>query len=141
MKRLMFLVIVAAFVVLALPGCTGKSKSITSQDLMHHNFVLMELDGKPYKGEKEINISFNEGMRVSGAICNQFMGTAELAENKLVVKQMASTKMLCFEELNQMETDISFMLINGADINYDGQILILEGDGHKAVYKLRDYVN
>ena len=125
---------------LSLGACVGKA--VDSADLLHHNFVLAEVNGQPFSGEKKPNIQFNEGMRVSGAICNNYTGQGELAGGKLYVRQLASTKMLCFEQgLNELEFAFGNMLMNGAEISYRGNTLTLSGEGRVLKFELRDYVN
>ena len=113
------------------------------KDLLHHNYVLQSLDGKDFVSEfKTPNLSFNEGFRVSGQVCNSFFGQAELADGVLWVENMASTMMLCPDpKLNELEGLFGQMLRAGARVELDGDKLILRQGGHELVYKLRDYVN
>lgn len=116
---------------------------ITESSLLHHNFRLESVNGKPYNlQEPAPTIAFNEGMLVSGQICNRFNGQGKLAQGMLTVVNMASTRKLCYEpELNQYETMISQMLMSGVALDYDGQTLVMRQGGNELVYRLRDYVN
>lgn len=139
MKYTSFLIAASMLCLTILPGCS--SPSVTPEMLVHHNFTLVSVDDKPYQGANVPNIAFNEGMRVSGAICNQFMGQGELQNDVLTVKQLASTKKLCFEdELNNYENLISALLMDGARVEFQNKLLILSNEEHKVVYKLRDWM-
>jgi len=124
--------------------CTAitQKNQIVSQDmLLHHNFTLQSVDGIPFKNERIIpNLAFNEGMHISGSMCNRFMGKGTL-ENNILKAQMASTMMMCVEEeLNQYEHLLYKMFIEGIELEYSGDILTLKQGGHVFVYKLRDFV-
>ena len=132
-----------------LSGCTGHGGSmsgnktaVTQQDLQHHNYTLVTINGKEYTGERVPSIEFNEGFRASGSMCNGYTGKAELTDNVLTIKQMASTKMLCVDPvLNQLEADFSTMMMEGANISLQNNMLTLSRDDLSLVFKLRDYVN
>lgn len=139
MKYSTFLLATALFCMLPLSACS--SPSVTPEMLVHHNFTLVSVDNKAYQGQTVPNIAFNEGMRVSGAICNQFMGQGELKNDVLTVKQMASTRKMCFEsELNDYEALITSLLSDGAKVEFKDKLLILKNDEHEVVYKLRDWM-
>ena len=116
-------------------GCTAKNTepqaaAVTKQDLVHKKFVLAAVDGKPFVTKvRAPTLDFNEGLRVSGAVCNRFNGQAELEDGVLTVKHMASTRMFCPEqELNTLESDFSLMLMHGASIFLAGNTLTLRSD-------------
>lgn len=148
MKRLILVFSFLCLTVLPLAACgdQGKTQSeaktaVTATDLLHHNFELATVDGETYVAgvEPVPYIAFNEGMNVSGAMCNQFTGQGELTEGTLVVKQMASTKKLCVNDnLNKLETDFSMMLMNGSAIALEGDKLTLSKDDRKLEFILKD---
>lgn len=136
-----FLLLAAILTITA--ACTASGVNMTEKDLLHHRFVLQSVDDKAYALKAPApTLSFNEGMRVSGVICNNFMGQGTLDGKRLTVPQMASTRKLCLDpELNSYEQLIGKMLMNGVDMEYDGQIMTLRQGGHTLVYKLSDLVN
>lgn len=157
MKHTFFLYIVAVLFVIGLAGCGDgtdkasassgdtaeeKAPSIGQADLLHHRFVLKSVDGVDYSGKERVpDLAFNEGFRISGGICNRFMGQASLDGNLLFAKNMASTKMMCVDQdLNALEGFFPLMLEKGAAIRLEGKTLTLSGDGHVLVYELRDWV-
>lgn len=145
------LLVFTALCLLAMPlsGCSGKpcaparQAGLTKQMLLHHNFVLTSINGRVFTGTERIPyIEFTEGFRASGRMCNQFTGQADLAGNTLSVKQMASTRMMCPDaELNQFENDFSQMLMEGAKITLDDNMLTLTGNGHVMIFRLQDYIS
>lgn len=145
MKRAMaFLTALCMAALLA--ACGAKSSApyqtggVSKQDLLHHTFVLASINGRPFMEKERLpTLEFNEGFRVSGAICNRFTGQAELENGMLTVKQMASTRMLCVDqELNRLESDFSTMLMNGAAVTLAGKTLTLRRDGYALEFTLRD---
>lgn len=119
------------------PGDADIEKS-----LLHHRFVLESVNSKPYSlQEPAPTISFDEGMRVSGIMCNNFTGQGKIEKGTLTVSQMASTRKLCFDELNQYETMIGNMLMNGSALEYDGQKLTLRQGENTLIYKTSDLIN
>ena len=137
--------ILTAFGVLALlslAACqSDDSKPLEAKDLLHHNFVLVSIDDKPFSGDKAPSIEFNENFHVSGAICNRYVGKGELQNNTLTVPNMASTKMICNNELDDLEGSMSKMLVNGAKVTLQGNILTLEDSEQKLTFHLKDAVN
>ena len=110
--------------------------------LLHHNFILTEVNGTAFIGEKIPNIQFGEGLKVSGSVCNNYIGQGELIGDKLFVRELASTKMLCpDQDLNELEFAFGNMLMAGATISYNWNTLTLVGDGYRLKFKLQDLVD
>ena len=127
--------------IVLLSGCLG-SKPVGQNDLLYHNFTLAEVNGKPFSGEKIPNIQFNEGFQISGAVCNAYTGQAEMTGGILSAPQLASTKMLCFDqELNELEFAFGNMMMAGARLKLENGLLTLEGEGVRLKFKSADYVN
>ncbi|MDL2267305.1 META domain-containing protein [Desulfovibrio sp. OttesenSCG-928-G15] len=105
--------------------------------LLGGHFVLQSVDGDAFPGgPRQPEIRFDENLRVSGRVCNQFTGAGELEGDTLFVKQMASTKMLCIEpHLNKLEHAFSTTLSGkGMKVALDGPTLTLQGEGLTVVY-------
>lgn len=120
----------------------GEGCAIAQQDLLHHRFVLVSCDGKDFSAKERVpSIEFNEGLHVSGAVCNRFTGQGRLADNMLVVEQLASTKMFCVDpDLNELEQLLMRMLSGGAELCFNGRNLVIRQGGHEFLYKLGDWV-
>ena len=127
--------------IVLLSGCLS-SKPVGQNDLLYHNFTLAEVNGKPFSGEKIPNIQFNEGFRISGSVCNAYTGQAEMTGDTLSAPQLASTKMLCFDqELNELEFAFGNMMMAGARLKLENGFLTLEGEGVRLKFKSAEYVN
>lgn len=148
MKRTTIFLAALCMTAMLLAACGAKNSvpdqtsGVSKQDLLHHAFVLASINGKPFvKKERLPSLEFNEGFRVSGAMCNRFTGQAELENGMLTVKQIASTSMLCEDqELNRLEYDFSTMLMSGAAVTLAGKTLTLRRDGYVLEFILRDLV-
>lgn len=126
-------------------ACSGKDDSktkteITTADLAGHNFVLSAVDGKAFVGEAPLpHIAFDEDMKMSGAVCNRFIGQGELSGNILRVDPMGSTRMLCpGADLDKLEQTFSALLTQGATATLDGDKLVLAGEQHSLEFKRAD---
>ena len=119
----------------------GEDYAISRQNLLHHRFVLVSSDGKNFSAKERVpSIEFNEGLHVSGAVCNRFAGQGRLVGNVLFVEQLASTKMFCMDpDLNELEDLLVRMLSAGAELRLDGQSLVVRQGGHELLYKLSDW--
>ena len=137
--------IALALAVVALAGCAtpGHKAKITAQQLVHHRYVLTQVDGAPLDATTRMpDISFGEDLHVAGSMCNRFMGQGELHGDVLKVKGMASTRMLCAEpHLNELDTLIGQMLGSGAQVTQTQKKLELKTSQHTLTYKLADLVN
>lgn len=155
MKYTLCLCISALLFTIGISGCTDDTKSqsqaavnepaaaaVTQQDLLHRRFVLKSANGKDYSQKNRVpDLSFNEGMRISGGICNHFVGQAALDQNTLTAPNMASTKMLCADqELNELESAFAEMLRAGAAVVLNDEGLILRGDKLEMVFTRADWV-
>jgi len=129
-------------VALAVGVAMAGDSAITQQDLLHHRFVLVSVDGKEFSAQGQVpSIEFNEGLRISGFVCNRFRGQGHLAGSVLTVDQLASTKMLCTDPaLNELETLFTRMLSEGVKLRLDGQRLVVRQGGRELVYKLSDWI-
>lgn len=125
--RKLFLAVCAFFMVW---GCSGMIKTVTAEDLAPNRYVLQRVNGEPFAGqERTPEISFDETLRVSGQVCNRFMGQGILKGGVLTVPEMASTMMLCDDpELNEMEREFLEMLRQGARLRLDGNNLSFRND-------------
>ena len=135
-------VLAAAAEPAAAPARERAGGTVSAQDLLHRRFIIVSVDGKPFPDvENRPDIEFTEGFGVAGQACNRFRGQGELKDGRLFAKQMAMTRMFCFqEELNQLENTLSAMLEAGADIALAGNLLTLRHGGHELIYELQDWV-
>lgn len=150
MKKIIPLAIISAL----LAGCgmnqsgnhtindVKNGSNVTESDLLHHNFVLVSVDGKQPTKTPGPNIEFGEKMHISGAMCNRFMGQGELKEGVLTAKGLASTRMLCSDEqLNQWDSLIGDVLHSGVKVTLNQGQLTMSNNAHTLVYQLKDWVN
>ncbi|MBS7817375.1 META domain-containing protein [Wohlfahrtiimonas chitiniclastica] len=146
MKKLLL----SAAVLLLTAGCSHTmtdhdGKIATAQDLEHHNYVLVAIDGKAYKtaaNEMAPNIEFGEKMHLSGAMCNNFFGQGAIKEGVLTAKGMGMTRKFCADAtLNQLDQTIGQLLEKGATatLHNDGQRLVLSEGKTQLTFELKDH--
>lgn len=146
-------IILAAIAALTLSACSMSEPSpsdkqaaaITAQDLQHHRYELVSVDGEAVNSAQprpRPSIEFGEKMHVSGGMCNRFMGQGELQNSVLTVKQLASTMMLCNDkQLDSWDRLIGEVLANGAKVSLQNNQLTLTQGKHQLVYQTKELVN
>ncbi len=149
MKKLLL----SSMALVVLAACSSASSPMTQlvtkipqvQEIEHHNYELVSINGKEYKAEKGGNIpsiAFSENMQITGTMCNNFFGKGSISKRGVITaKGMGMTRMLCEDAtLNNLDGDISDLLTNGAEITIseDGQYLKLMNPTTSLEFKLSD---
>lgn len=145
MKKTLFLLAAATLI----SGCVYNSKVFTGSDqLQHHRFVLESVNGQPVKGNgTPLELSFGEKqllnkIYLSGTMCNDFSGTATLANGELTAPDLAMTRKLCSDaSLNELDRTLTTMLRQGAQIDLTESQLTLATADQTLSYKLADLVH
>lgn len=119
-------------------------KEITAQDLQHHNWQLVQIDGKNIAAEERQapRLEIGENLTANGnAGCNNFFGQAELKDNQLRIEKMGMTMKMCMEDQMKIEKVMSETLSDWSDITLTKEGLVLKNADHELTFELRDWVN
>ncbi|EGQ7875698.1 META domain-containing protein [Vibrio parahaemolyticus] len=120
-------------------------KEITAQDLQHHNWELVQVDGKNIvldENQKSARLEIGENLTANGnAGCNNFFGQAELKNNQLRIEKMGMTMKMCMEDQMKIENAMTQTLSNWSDITLTKDGLVLKNADHELTFTLRDWVN
>ncbi|HGZ7310858.1 TPA: META domain-containing protein [Vibrio parahaemolyticus] len=120
-------------------------KEITAQDLQHHNWELVQVDGKNIvldENQKAAHLEIGENLTANGnAGCNNFFGQAELKNNQLRIEKMGMTMKMCMEDQMKIENAMTQTLSNWSDITLTKDGLVLKNADHELTFTLRDWVN
>ena len=119
-------------------------KEITAQDLQHHNWQLVQIDGKNIAAEERQapRLEIGENLTANGnAGCNNFFGQAELKNNQLRIEKMGMTMKMCMENQMKIEKVMSETLSDWSDITLTNEGLVLKNADHELTFELRDWVN
>ncbi|ELB2248023.1 META domain-containing protein [Vibrio parahaemolyticus] len=120
-------------------------KEITTQDLQHHNWELVQVDGKNIvldENQKAARLEIGENLTANGnAGCNNFFGQAELKNNQLRIEKMGMTMKMCMEDQMKIENAMTQTLSNWSDITLTKDGLVLKNADHELTFTLRDWVN
>ncbi|HCE3510223.1 TPA: META domain-containing protein [Vibrio parahaemolyticus] len=120
-------------------------KEITAQDLQHHNWELVQVDGKNIvldEKQKAARLEIGENLTANGnAGCNNFFGQAELKNNQLRIEKMGMTMKMCMEDQMKIENAMTQTLSNWSDITLTKDGLVLKNADHELTFTLRDWVN
>ena len=124
------------------------------EDLQHHRWILHSIDGfelTDYARElgfdddaapvKIPDLDFGEQGFVSGnSGCNQFHGQARVIDNSLILSQLATTLMMCAGFSGELELRLQLLYRNPLAITREGNALILQSEGNRLRYELKDWV-
>lgn len=117
-------------------------KEITAQDLQHHNWELVQVDGKNIvldEHQKAARLEIGENLTANGnAGCNNFFGQAELKNNQLRIEKMGMTMKMCMEDQMKVENAMTQTLSNWSDITLTKDGLVLKSADHELTFTLRD---
>tara|TARA_Y100001960_G_scaffold172598_1_gene180910 strand:+ start:1459 stop:1902 length:444 start_codon:yes stop_codon:yes gene_type:complete len=119
-------------------------KEITAQDLQHHNWQLVQIDGKNIAAEERQapRLEIGENLTANGnAGCNNFFGQAELKDNQLRIEKMGMTMKMCMEDQMKIEKVMSDTLSDWSGITLTNEGLVLKNADHELTFELRDWVN
>ncbi|TOO04204.1 heat-shock protein HslJ, partial [Vibrio parahaemolyticus] len=116
-------------------------KEITAQDLQHHNWELVQVDGKNIvldENQKAARLEIGENLTANGnAGCNNFFGQAELKNNQLRIEKMGMTMKMCMEDQMKIENAMTQTLSNWSDITLTKDGLVLKNADHELTFTLR----
>jgi heat shock protein HslJ len=122
-----------------------KVKKITAQDLQHHNWELVQIDGKNIElseRQKAPRLEIGENLTANGnAGCNNFFGQAELKDNQLRIEKMGMTMKMCIGDIMNVEQAMSSTLSDWSDITLTKDGLVLKNSEHELTFTLRDWMN
>jgi len=120
-------------------------KQITAQDLQHHNWELVSIDGKDIVLEgrqKAPRLEVGEKMTANGnAGCNNFFGQAELKDNQFRIEKMGMTMKMCVGDVMDVEQAFSQTLSDWSDMTLTNDSMVLKNDVHTLTFKLSDWKN
>ncbi|RTZ15580.1 META domain-containing protein [Vibrio aquaticus] len=133
------------FVVTACASNGDDVKQITAQDLQHHNWELVSVDGKDIvlEGRQTApRLEVGEKMTANGnAGCNNFFGQAELKDNQFRIEKMGMTMKMCMGDIMDVEQAFSQTLSDWSDMTLTKDGLVLKNDVHTLTFKLSDWKN
>ncbi|WCP68231.1 META domain-containing protein [Vibrio tubiashii] len=120
-------------------------KQITAQDLQHHNWELVSIDGEAVIADSRQNpprLEIGEKMTANGnAGCNNFFGQAELKDNQFRIEKMGMTMKMCVGDVMDVEQAFGQTLSDWSDMTLTQDTMVLKNDVHTLTFKLNDWKN
>ncbi|AIW13792.1 META domain-containing protein [Vibrio europaeus] len=120
-------------------------KQITAQDLQHHNWELVSIDGEAVVADSRQNpprLEIGEKMTANGnAGCNNFFGQAELKDNQFRIEKMGMTMKMCVGDVMDVEQAFGQTLSDWSDMTLTQDTMVLKNDVHTLTFKLNDWKN
>ncbi len=126
-------------------ACSSMHRAqIHTQDLQHHKWELVKIDGKDVilkENEKLPTLEIGENLMANGnAGCNNFFGQGELKDDRFRIEHIAMTMQMCSDNAMQSEQAVSQTLSNWSDVTLSKETLTLRNDKHTLTYSLSDWV-
>ncbi len=134
------------FTVSKIYGLCDKSGFVTQGDLQHRRWLLESINGNKIEATALDNripeLEIGEQMMASGySGCNRFHGKAVLLEDRFIIGSMASTRMFCKPEQNDIEHLLLQVLGRESTISIDvDKNLILKTDDGLLLFRLQDRI-
>ena len=122
MKHLIY----CGMLILLLSSCKEK---LDPASFTNTKWELTELPGLTLPSTAKATLNFADSLKISGkSFCNNYGGQGEIADNKITVKNVFSTKMFC-QETDAAERTYLHALnqVNNAKIT-DDRLQLLNGD-------------
>ncbi|MGR5178737.1 META domain-containing protein [Vibrio parahaemolyticus] len=120
-------------------------KAVTAQDLQHHNWNLVQIDGNPIQVDDQHQaprLEIGEKMTANGnAGCNNFFGQGELKDGQFRIEKMGMTMKMCNDNAMDIEQTMSKTLSDWSDITVTKDGLVLKGAEHTLTFELKDWMN
>ena len=120
-------------------------KQITAQDLQHHNWELLSIDGEAVVADSRQNpprLEIGEKMTANGnAGCNNFFGQAELKDNQFRIEKMGMTMKMCVGDVMDVEQGFGQTLSDWSDMTLIQDTMVLKNNVHTLTFKLNDWKN
>lgn len=121
---------------------SAEATMIKPEDLIHHQFKLISIDGNPVENTLVSTLSFGENLHLSGIACNNFSGDATLKEDVITAPVLAMTRKFCESEtLNKLDSTLTQLFANGAKTQLNQNTLTLSQGSTVLVYQLDDVKN
>ncbi|UPQ86963.1 META domain-containing protein [Vibrio sinaloensis] len=141
--KTLFAAISLPLIVTACASNGDDMKAITAQDLQHHNWELVSIDGKALElseKQKAPRLEVGEKMTANGnAGCNNFFGQAELKDNQFRIEKMGMTMKMCVGDIMDIEQAFSQTLSDWSDMSLTKDTMVLKNDVHTLTFKLNDW--
>lgn len=124
-------VLAAGAVMLGFIACAGAQ----DEPELLGGWMLEYVDGLPVIDRSPAFIEFSEDGRVGGdASCNRFSGGYELSGTTLALDEVAATRRMCSETLNDQELRVLQVLSRVAGWRTEnGLLLLLDADGAEVI--------
>ncbi|ASI90603.1 MULTISPECIES: META domain-containing protein [Vibrio] len=120
-------------------------KAVTAQDLQHHNWNLVQIDGNAIQVDEQNQtprLEIGEKMTANGnAGCNNFFGQGELKDGQFRIEKMGMTMKMCAGTAMDIEQTMSKTLSDWSDITVTKNGLELKGAEHTLTFELKDWMN
>lgn len=120
----------------------AQTQMITENDLIHHQFELVSIDGVAFPAGLTSSLAFGENLHLSAQACNTLSGAATLTGDVIKAPALGMTRMFCEQaELNQLDSTLSKLFETGAKATLENNELTLSNGTTTLVYRLNDAKN
>lgn len=120
-----------------LTACASVEQSASFSELHEHRWNLVSINGAAINSNLHSDLEIDAQLKVNGkAGCNRFFGEAKMTGTKVVAANLATTKMACAAEAEEVERAVLLTLMQGAGVHIAAQQLTLKGKEFTLEYQL-----
>jgi len=113
------------------------SKKITLSQIQKQ-WVLVNVDGQPITTQAASTLILEAPAKATGNLaCNHFFGSMQLQDNKLRINNMASTRKMCENSVNNLEMIVSSVLSDWSEVQLNTDTLTVINQKHTLNYKIQ----
>jgi heat shock protein HslJ len=102
--------------------------------LAGRTFLSTQVDGEDLVAGTQITLTFDESAVGANGGCNTMSGGYEVKDDRLEVRQLAQTQMLCEDQYMAQDTWLADLLTGSPKIELSGSVLTLSRDGTTVVF-------
>lgn len=141
----LFKIIPLFFTVLSLFSCSAGTASSIAPEItaveagqIQQQWVLVSIDGQPIDSRISSTLTVSAANKATGNLaCNYFFGTLQLQNNRLKIDNMGSTRKMCQDYVNDVESIVSAILSDWSEVLLDDNRMTLIGKAHRLNYKAK----
>ena len=137
-NKLIITLLLSLFLFACGTSSTANIEPITPDEIQHQ-WILIKVDDQVIDTAIKSTFNISAENKASGNLaCNLFFGEVSLQNNHLKIAKMGSTRKMCQTQAMQIESRLTNVLTDWAEITILNNTLTLAGASHQLTYQLSE---